>query len=230
MIKQYILKLLRSINNRLDIISFDQPLEYLVAKNHYPDFFFLQIGGNDGVTHDPLNKIIQTRRLRGIIVEPIGSYFRELSAKYVGNNRITLANVAIYHENTKITMYRVNPEIPDLPEWTKGIASLDLNHHKKSNTPSNHIIAEEVIAITLETLIQNYAISNVDLLQIDTEGFDYAILKMWNFSILKPKIISFEHGLSDKIMTNDQFLELMSIFIEHGYKVVMKEYDCIAYY
>jgi FkbM family methyltransferase len=230
MIKQYILKLLRSINNRLDIISFDQPLEYLVAKYIHPDFFFLQIGGNDGITHDPLCELIKRRNLKGLIVEPIGSYFKELTAKYSNNQQIALANVAIYHENTKVKMYRVNPEIPNLPEWTKGIASLDNLHHKKSNTSSDHIIAEDVDAITLETLFQDYNIKNIDLLQIDTEGFDYAILKMWDFSMFKPKIISFEHGLSDKIMTNDQFLELMSIFIEHGYKVVMKEYDCIAYY
>jgi len=229
MIKQYILKLLHAINNRLDIIPFDKPLDYLVGRNMHPDFFFLQIGGNDGVTHDPLNEIIQKRKLKGIIVEPIESYFRELSVKYSGNDRIKLVNVAIYHENTTVKMYRVNPEIPNLPEWTKGIASLDLHHHKKSNTPSDHIIAEEVKAITLETLFNTYDVSYVDLLQIDTEGFDYAILKMWNFSVMKPKIISFEHGLIDKIMTKEQFLELTSMFIDQGYKILMKEYDCIAY-
>jgi hypothetical protein len=52
---------------------------------------------------------------------------------------------------------------------------------------------------------QNLKNFDLDYLQIDTEGFDYEILKMIDFSIIKPKLIKFESvnlSISDKQSAN----------------------------
>ena len=50
-----------------------------------------------------------------------------------------------------------------------------------------------VKTITLEKLIEDYNIKHLDLLQIDTEGYDYEILKMLDFNRLKPTVINYEN-------------------------------------
>lgn len=49
--------------------------------------------------------------------------------------------------------------------------------------------------MTVKTLLLKYAIKKIDLLVIDTMGFDFEILKMFPFDTIKPSIIHFEHSL-----------------------------------
>jgi len=46
-------------------------------------------------------------------------------------------------------------------------------------------------------VIKYYELKTVDLLQIDTEGFDWNVLKMYDFNYFKPVIIQYEHCHSD---------------------------------
>ncbi|MCX6272517.1 MAG: FkbM family methyltransferase [Bacteroidetes bacterium] len=227
--KRLIIKLLQKINKRLEITTCDNPLEYVIRRKYHPDFFFVQIGGNDGISFDPLHNILIKKKLAGLIVEPVKEYFDELKITYASQPQVQLANVAIFEKDMTTTLYRVRPGSAGLPEWSKGIASLDPEHHKKSGIPGEVITTEEVKGITLNSLFSTYRITHLDLFQTDTEGYDYAILKMLDFNTIKPSIISFEHGLPDHIMTQEQFTEIVTLLIRQGYKIITQDYDCIAY-
>lgn len=45
---------------------------------------------------------------------------------------------------------------------------------------------------SLIQLVKDHDLFGLDYLQIDTEGFDDEIIKMIDFSIIKPKLIKFE--------------------------------------
>lgn len=229
MIKQLILRLLHRINNRLDIIPFNQVLEYFIVKNLHRDFYFVQIGGNDGVTYDPLVDIIKRRKLSGLIVEPIKTYFNQLYLLYQNCTRVSVANYAIYSENGPIAMFKVKDNSNDLPVWAKGIASIDKEHFKKSNIPESEMEEEIVEGITLENLFLLYKIERIDLLVIDVEGYDYNLIKSINFEKFKPSLIYFEHGYLDNIMSQDQILEIFKILLDNNYKFLFMDYDCLAY-
>ncbi len=49
-------------------------------------------------------------------------------------------------------------------------------------------------ALSVSSLLSKHAVSKIDLLQIDAEGFDYEIIKMFDSSAVKPLIINFEHA------------------------------------
>lgn len=202
-------------------------LESLIYKKNYQNFFFIQIGANNGQRFDPIFKIVRKLKLRGIALEPVKEYYDELALNYQNSNVIPI-NKAIYEENKKISIFRVKTDT-NLPEWTKGIASLNSEHYKKSNTHKENIIEEIVDAITFEKLFEDYNVDNIDLLQIDTEGYDYNLLKLFPFDKFQPAIIHFEHGLPNKIMSIEQVTEINSILLALGYKIIMKEYDCIGY-
>ncbi len=47
---------------------------------------------------------------------------------------------------------------------------------------------------------RKYKIKRIDLLQIDTERYDYDIIKQIDFSLIKPRMICYEtHNLTGKM-------------------------------
>lgn len=200
----------------------------LIYRNHHKDFFFIQIGANDGVRFDPIHEIVTVLKLKGLALEPINEYFSELAITYKNTNVLPI-NKALYSSITTIPMYKASKSAYTKSECSKGIASLNPDHHLKSGVESTEIIEEMVSTITFDALIDEYQITKVDLLQIDTEGYDYDIIKMIPFDKIKPSIIIFEHGICDQVMSPGQLSELISLLVTKGYQLHVNEYDCIAF-
>lgn len=226
-LKTKIQMFLRRIGFEVDRVGNVDILPTLIAHNWHPGFFFIQIGANDGRRYDPIFRLVKSFGIAGLAVEPIKDYFRDLEINYKGSKVIPV-NKAIYFRKGKVLINRAI-DSKELPEWAKGIASIDPEHHKKSGIDSRFIAQEEVEAITFNDLLDEYGIRSVDLIQIDVEGFDKEIIKMIPFDRISPKIIQFEHGLPNNVMSKADFLEILSLLIDKGYKIAMKEYDCIAY-
>lgn len=203
-------------------------LEPLIYYHYHRDFFFIQIGANNGKRYDPIFNIAHELNLSGLVIEPIKTYFYELKKNYSSLNKIIPVNKAIYNKNLSLKMYR-HIEDKEAPDWVNGIASVDSEHYKKSGISKDKLIEEWVEAITFDKLIEDYKISHIDLLQIDTEGYDYNLLTMFPFNKFNPKIIHFEHQVYNDVMTKEQFLEICALLINYKYKIIMKEYDCIAH-
>ena len=55
----------------------------------------------------------------------------------------------------------------------------------------------KIKAYTLNSLLENFKIEQIDYLNIDAEGHDYTIITKFNFSKFKPKVISIEHNSYD---------------------------------
>jgi|SRR5690554_2274179 len=60
-------------------------------------------------------------------------------------------------------------------------------------TQEEYITTENVAVISPSTIISKYNIEHIDLLMIDTKGFDYHILNMFLTAQLIPSCIIFEH-------------------------------------
>jgi FkbM family methyltransferase len=164
---------------------------------------------------------------RGLAIEPIREYFEDLQRNYASEPQVVCCNYAIFEEEKPVTLYRADPKA-GLPEWTKGIASLDADHSLKSETPREKMIAEQAQGIPLQTLLNRQGIDKVDLLVVDTEGYDYHIVKMVDFANNPPQILRFEHGRRDDVMTREQLSELVELLLRHDYEVHLEPYDCVA--
>jgi hypothetical protein len=60
-----------------------------------PDFFFLQIGANDGHTDDPIVGLVKKYHLRGLLVEPQPATFKRLVKNYQGEDQLMFENALI---------------------------------------------------------------------------------------------------------------------------------------
>jgi FkbM family methyltransferase len=188
-----ILKNNRRIRNYLKrYFNLKRLLELNYKINH--EFVFVQIGANDGISFDFLYDFVTKRNSKGIVVEPIKSYFDELVTNYKAYKNIIPINKAVHPYEKKITLYKIDPiAIEKYPDWVKGIASANPTHHLKTSINSEDILEEIVGADDLMSIIyNNLKFCDIDYFQVDTEGFDFDVIMMIDFDIFRPKIIKYE--------------------------------------
>lgn len=208
-------------------VKFDHILCYHAMKK--PDFFFVQIGANDGVGNDPINRYINNFNWHGILVEPQEKVFKTLVENYNGKPNLNFKKVAIADKRETRILYKIREDAKGLPSWAYEIASfkLDTILSHKSIIPDleNLIVEEKVECITLMDLFNEALEKTVDLLQIDVEGYDYEIIKLLDFSKTKPHILHFEHGH----LTEEDFEECLNLLIQNGYSIAVEQRDTTAY-
>jgi FkbM family methyltransferase len=169
-----------------------------ILERNYPKkstFNFVQVGANDGVSFDFLYDFVINRKPKGILIEPVKDYFKELQQNYNGFDGLVLLNVAIHPFEKSLMINKISPDsIQKYPDWVKGIASLDVNHHLKTGIATADIVQEEVKADSLMNIINEYLVDKrLHYFQVDAEGFDYEVLKQLDFSSIKPLLIKFEN-------------------------------------
>ena len=162
----------------------------------------------------------------GLVIEPVKEYFDELVENYKDYPEIIKVNKALHASEKNIEIYKISPNsVNKYPDWVKGIASLDAEHHKKTNIDSKDIINETVLADTLMNIInQNPINQKIDYFQVDTEGFDYEVIKMIDFECIKPKKIKYE----SINLKEDEKNNLELLLENQGYFVFTEFGDSIA--
>lgn len=156
----------------------------------------LVIGAMDGVSHDNIHEfIIDNHNWETVFVEPVEKYFDELKQNFEGKANAYFENSAISDKNEKACIYRVDYDAiaaNQVPGWANGISSLDRNSAPFSSIEEKFIVSDQINCITIDKLIEKYNILNIDILQIDAEGYDYFILNEILNKQFRPKFINIE--------------------------------------
>ena len=165
-------------------------IENLVKKGKVKSL--IQVGANDGLRFDVLNKYIKKYKINSLLVEPVPFYFSKLKDNYSKDNFVKLEKSAISKKVAK-SMYIVNKNYLDkYDEHIKGINSVNKKHLYKHNVKSNHIEKISVECLSPKDLLKKYQISNLDLVFIDAEGYDGDIVISFLDYINFQPIIIFE--------------------------------------
>ena len=169
------------------------------------DFTFVQIGAHEGDAGDPLAACIRACGLRGVLVEPQPGPFARLCENYADQPRLSFERAAIASADGTAPFYRVDPSFwarHGLPEGIDSqISSLSreqIHFHVAlfggkalAARESEYLIVEEIPAITLPALLAKHGLARPNLLQIDTEGFDFEVIKMIDWGN-PPDLIHYE--------------------------------------
>lgn len=167
----------------------------------YPDPFFIEIGSNDGEQHDHLRPFIVSRPWSGILVEPVPYVFDRLRRNYGRFDRIVLENAAIADRDGRMTFYYLvdasTEERERLPSWYDGVGSFSrervLAHRDEIPDIERRIVEAEVPSLTFESLCNRHSVERLDLLVIDTEGYDWDIIRSIDFGRRRPRLVIYEH-------------------------------------
>jgi FkbM family methyltransferase len=192
--------------------------------------FFIQVGSNDGVQGDPIHDLIIARKnWRGIFIEPITFLYSRLRKNYGDSERFVFENVAIGTRSETKKFYFVSEHAKselDLPYWHDQLGSFDKNHITRmlGDQMSPYIIEADVECQPLQAIFDRNGVDAIDLLHIDTEGFDYQVLSQVDLKRYKPSAILFEHHL----LTDDEFFKARKLLRRTGYRLFQYGNDTLA--
>jgi FkbM family methyltransferase len=194
-------------------LSFAEFLNLYLRTRDLGSFFFIQVGANDGVANDAVHDFAVNLNLKGLVIEPQDAAFKALRTNYNGASNLVFENIAISNEDGEKPLYTIRRDLEFLQyvnqaasfrrEHTVGL----LRHHiTKQASPAvkqayqslhvsfeDCIEAEMVKTFTFKSLLRKYNVSKFDFLQVDTEGFDYEVLKMAEIETYRPSLINYEH-------------------------------------
>jgi FkbM family methyltransferase len=191
---------------------------------------FIQVGSNNGVTADPISRFIINRQWNGVLIEPVPYLFTELLENYKPySDRLIFENSAIADVNGELKFYRLRKsDNKDLPYWYDQLGSFNkevVEKHRDSIPGFDELFFEDKVnAITFNDLLQKHKIENVDFIQIDTEGYDYEILKLIPYSSMNVEFIMFEN----RHLSETDYRQAIRLLKSHGFIVGSYYKDTIA--
>ncbi|MCA9779574.1 MAG: FkbM family methyltransferase [Candidatus Eremiobacteraeota bacterium] len=172
------------------------------------DFVVLQLGANDGFSRDPIHRFIMRDDWSGVLVEPQPTvYERQLCRTYHACPRLQLVNAALDESCGAKELFRISFSER---RWATGLSSFCreplemavesgyVDYHCQyyfEQTPedrNDYIDSVLVPTVDFETLFRDYKLPCLDLLQIDCEGYDGEVLRMFPFDDIRPKFVNFE--------------------------------------
>lgn len=181
--------------------------EYSLSKK--AGFTVIQIGANDGITHDPIHKFIKRDKWNGVLLEPLPGVFHQYLKKiYAKDKGIKTLCAAIGERDGKQLIFKIG--FSDM-RWATGLTSFSKEKIEKAfedgivatncskfgfeipKDKSKWISQEEVEVISPKTLMERFGIKKIDLLQIDAEGYDLEVIRIFDVATTQPEAIIFEN-------------------------------------
>lgn len=191
----------------------------------------LQIGANDGLLDDPIHHVIRNLKLPAILVEPLPELFEQLKHNYADQPQVRFENVAVSNRPGIAQLFHVDTRISDLPDWVKGLASFDKSILLKHRTFIKGCDLEKLIetinvpVMTISEILQRHIdVKDLLLLQVDTEGHDYAVVQSAIEANILPDIINYEHIH----LTYEDQTACRQLLAAHGYSFCSTDSDTMA--
>ena len=202
-------------------LSFDDLLAFQWARAG--EFSALVVGAYDGVANDPASEFIRVRGARAVFVEPQPAPFERLRGSMADYPRVQLVNAAIDQTSSSREFFTVPSGIAGLPSWTEQLGSFDrahlLKHEDRAPGLAQHIVTLTVPTLSFADVLDRFAFTALDLLQIDAEGMDAQLLAWFPFERLKPALLYYE----TVHMTSADHAAVTNRLTKMGYRVFTSE-------
>jgi FkbM family methyltransferase len=172
-----------------------------IKSTGHPVTRVFDIGANDGQFAAGLSEEFPDAEL--YCFEPVSSTFRELE-KNLKNTNIKCYNIGFGSKSGQSTIY--------------------ITENASTNSliePEKYARRETVSITTLDQFVKQYEIGNIDLLKIDTEGFDLEVLKgaEATLDIKKVSFVYVEVGLNPQNKLHVPLEEISKWLFQKGFSL-----------
>ena len=198
-----------------------------VLKKYLPINFktFFDIGAHQGETTIDMMKNFKINEI--YLFEPNLNNFnilkKRLSKKYY-YNKINLNNFALGMENK---MSIIN-EVLESSSSTLNKIDTNTNYFKRKKkilsffSKSAKISQSEIIVKSFKEFINLNNITKIDFIKIDTEGYEYKILKSIENDLINVGMIQFEHHYDLMILKDYNFRDINNMLVKKNFNQVFK--------
>lgn len=203
-------------------VYYDKTLHFLGRSQIKPSI--VVIGAMDGHSFDDMAAYFSLYRWSGLFIEPIPYQFENLKRYHDSLNYIHSCK----YENCAIAEYDGTVEMLtiDTSAIENGLIHKCFGGMSAIYPPKNGLGSEgdaetvrqygkkiQVPCKTLNTVFTKHDITHIDIIQVDTEGWDWKILKQLDFKRYRPKLIRSEYiNLDEK-----EKQEIIEYFSSKGY-------------
>jgi FkbM family methyltransferase len=170
---------------------FELAIHYLIVTRG-PVLTLVQVGANEGRDDDPIRPYLLEYPWRALLIEPQPEVFERLKQNYAGlESRLSFENVAISNNPEPLKLFR----LPPTAKASDSIVSFDPKIiAKQSGLKPQDMVAISVPTARLDDILLKHELTHVDVLQLDTEGYDWDVLQTLDLTKTRPLLIRFEHG------------------------------------
>jgi FkbM family methyltransferase len=181
----------------------------------------VQVGSNDGVQGDPIYELLrQHPEWKTLFIEPLPHIFERLVKNYSGYPNSIFENSAVFEVGGTQEFFYVSDEIKlrekDVPYWYDQLGSFDRNHIlKHGHGFEKYINTIRIRCRKFQDILDTHDIRGIDILHIDTEGYDFEVLKQVDLERQPPRAILFEF----MHLTENDDMAALHLLVKNGYQV-----------
>jgi len=224
MYKHFILKILYLF----DLFHLAKIRNFLKNNNFRKFALVLDVGAHKGESIDFFLKHFNVDKIISFEASPLNFELLKKNKNFLDkkfqNTKIIIENVALGSKNDTKILKQFNEsssstfsEIDENSKYFKKKFNLINPFKSKKNYNEVKINTE-----TLDDYIQKNEIQFVDIIKIDTEGFEYNILQGLKDNIKKIQLILFEHHYDNMIKKNYTFSDINKLLVQKNFYMVYK--------
>lgn len=157
--------------------------------------FVIQVGANDGRMADPVFTIAKRNAWRGLLIEPHPAYFAALHERYRRRAGFQLLQAGISDVDGVLPLYHLDNALMDaFPRWVHGSASVYRKRvvrqvrlacrKKGAEFDDSMVVCTDVPMHRLDAVLAERAITQADVIVIDVEGHELAVMNSANLQSL----------------------------------------------
>ena len=184
---------------------------------------FIDVGAHQGESVKLFNKKFKINSI--ISFEPSIKNYNLLLKKNQNIKNLKTFNIALREEKKNVilndhfetqssTLSEINKKSKYYKRKIFFLDPLNIKNRKIQNS--------EIHMDRLENILKDLKIENIDILKIDTEGYDFKVIKGLGDSIKIVKYIYFEHHFHDMLIKNYNLSEVNNYLKSHNFIKVFK--------
>lgn len=215
---------LRYFINLIDF-SFQKKIINFFKKNLNENLIFFDVGSHHGETVELFEKNLDIKEFH--CFEPSQENFKILTKNILKKNFYNKVNLNNYGLGKSHGVFDLN--------FTKETSSSTINTFNKRSKYlskklnilnisdlSEYYKKEKINIKTLDEYFVRNKISKIDILKIDTEGFEFNVLKGFIENIANTKFIYFEHHFDDMIIKDYKLSDIHSFLKKNNFQKKFK--------
>ena len=184
---------------------------------------FVDVGAHEGETSNLFSKYLNINKI--YCFEPSSINFKNLKKKIVKKENIFLFNFGLgdrdgegnfnqLEESSSSTLVELNQKSKYFIKKKK-ILNLFIKKNFK-------IFSQSVNIMKLKNFIDNNSIEYIDILKIDTEGYEMKVIKGAEEKIKNIDYIYFEHHFDDMLKKNYTLSDIHNYLVKNGFEKKLK--------